>query len=132
MPDAHGCSYDLDAPLSETWLNADADLDQTLDRIYGIVKACLFVLKQFDFHNALDTALSNDDGHADIHVVDTILTGQMRRTGEQPLFVFQVAFCHRNGAGGGRIIGRSGFQKRDNLGTAIGRAVNDCVDALLR
>ena len=89
----------------------------------------LFV-RQADLNDLLDTVLAQLYRHAHKQIVDPIFAFQKNGTGEDLLFVFEDSFRHLDRTETGCIIGRTGFQKTDDLGSTIRGPSDDRIELI--
>jgi hypothetical protein len=93
----------------------------------------LFLLfsRQRDLDDFFHAVCADDAGHAHVNILLAVFAIQVRRAGQQLFFVAQVAGCHFNRAGRGRIERRAGLEQADDLGAAVTRTLHHFVERLL-
>src|SRR5690348_16406102 len=109
-----------------------AGFDQALYRAGGFLEGVAFGAAELDLDHALDALGADHDRHADIEIVHAVFAVEPGGAGQYALLVEQIALGHGDGGGRRRIESRAGLEQVDDLGAAIGGALDDFVDARLR
>src|SRR4051812_32187545 len=107
-------------------------LDQLAHGAAALVERRLLVRSEADLDDPLHPAGADDDGDADIEVLDPVLSRKMRRGRDDALLVTQIALGHGNGAGGRRVERAAFLEQLDDLAAAVRGPGHDGVDLLLR
>src|SRR4051794_30851003 len=110
-----------------SWSDVDDSLSGA-DRLRGLVQLLALARSQPHLDDLLQTSSANLAGHATEDVSQAKLSLQPRGARENAFLVERDRLDHLDRRRTGRVIGRPGFEERDDLRATVSRARHDVVE----
>src|SRR5438045_1438314 len=107
-------------------------VDEFLNRRGALLKRDALFGRQVDLDDLFEAARAELAGHADVETLYAVLAFQIRGAGQNLLLVFEYGLRHLDRRSRGRVVGRAGLEESDYLRAAVGRALHNRVELLLR
>src|SRR5574341_159510 len=128
-------SFFTASTMTLAWTSRMLELELLHELAHGggrLLERRLLVRRERDLDDLLDARAAELHRHADVEPLHPVLAVQVRRARQDLLLVLEDRLEHLDRRGGRRIVRAPALEERDDLRAAVGRALHERVDRVLR